>query len=68
MSEKAKNPTKKAKRVQSDSDILKVFQTLNILCAVNEPYNRDAQMRNLQRFSLFTDNNQYYASGDTRDR
>lgn len=58
--------TKTKTRIPKDDDIAKVFIELNLGNLLNEPYNRDAQIRNLQKFSLYTDTNKYYASGDTR--
>ena len=56
----------KRKQTKSDMDIIKVYQKLGLNDIAVKPYDRTLQFRNLQRFSLFTDNNHYYASGDTR--
>ena len=57
---------KQEKSTALPADILKVYQQLNLLQFASIPYDRDAQMRMLKKVSLFTDNNRYYASGDTR--
>ena len=54
------------KEKQDNLDILKVYQQLQLSLIASAPYDRDAQMRNLCRFSLYQDNTRYYASGDTR--
>ena len=54
------------KEKQDNLDILKFYQQLQLSLIASAPYDRDAQMRNLRRFSLYQDNTRYYASGDTR--
>ena len=54
------------KEKQDNSDILKVFQQLQLSQIASAPYDKNAPMRNLRRFSLYQDNTRYYASGDTR--
>ena len=49
-----------------ESTIKELYSKLGLDKLANEPYSLNAQLKRLQKFSLYTDNNQYYASGDTR--
>lgn len=51
---------------QNDADIREVYKKLGLDKIADIPYNKDEQMGKFQKFSLFNDNNHYYASGDTR--
>ena len=56
----------KKTQAKAEATIKELYKKLGLDKLANEPYNLDAQLKRLQKFSLYTDNNQYYASGDTR--
>ena len=59
-----KSKTKK-QQYPSNEDIIKTYEALGLGNMLETPFDLQNQILSLRKFSLFTDNKSYYASGVT---